>query len=65
MNTYKKIKCEQCSNVFVWSVEEQELYAKRGLIEPKYCPICRGIIEARLKDKAREKYESNLVAQGI
>lgn len=57
VNTYKTIKCENCGNNFVWSVEEQELYTKRGLEEPKYCPICRGIIEARERDNNRSKYE--------
>lgn len=54
---YLTIKCEQCGNDFVWSVEEQQLYARRGLDAPKYCPICRGIIEARARDANRNKYE--------
>lgn len=55
--SYITIKCKNCGNNFVWSQEEQELYVKRGLPTPEYCPICRGIIEARLKDQARNKYE--------
>lgn len=54
---YQTIKCSNCGNNFVWSIEEQELYEKRGLGTPEYCPICRGIIEARSKDTARSKYE--------
>lgn len=54
---YKTIKCKNCGNNFVWSSEEQEIYSKRGLGSPEYCPICRGIIEARSKDNARSKYE--------
>ncbi len=54
---YQTIKCKNCGNNFVFSSEEQELYLKRGLSGPEYCPICRGIIEARSKDKARSKYE--------
>lgn len=54
---YQTIKCKNCGNNFVFSQEEQELYQKRGLSIPEYCPICRGIIEARSKDKARSKYE--------
>lgn len=54
---YQTIKCKNCNNNFVWSVEEQELYKQRGLQPPEYCPICRGIIEARSKDSARNKYE--------
>jgi hypothetical protein len=53
---YITIKCRNCGNNFVWSQEEQGLYAQRGLPAPEYCPICRGIIEARLKDQ-RNKYE--------
>lgn len=55
--TYKSIKCKNCGNMFVWSQEEQELYKQRNLSEPEYCPICRGIIEARSKDDLRTKYE--------
>jgi len=42
--------------MFVHSVEEQELYKKRGLAEPKYCAICRGMMEAKINDEARSKY---------
>lgn len=55
--SYKTIKCKNCGNNFIWSDEEQELYFKRGLSEPIYCPICRGIIEARSRDTQRNKYE--------
>lgn len=55
--SYQELKCTNCGNKFVWSVEEQELYKKRGLNPPEYCPICRGIIEARNRDNARRKYE--------
>lgn len=57
--TYKTIKCKNCGNNFVWSEEEQTLYAQRGLPAPEYCPICRGIINARENDSARRKYENN------
>lgn len=55
---YREIKCRNCGNNFVWSVEEQKLYQTRGLSEPEYCPICRGIIEARSRDVNRVKYEN-------
>lgn len=68
MNTYLSIKCENCGSSFVWSVEEQDLYKKRGLAAPKYCPICRGMMEAKEKDSARLKYEATgakaMVAKG-
>jgi NAD-dependent SIR2 family protein deacetylase len=54
---YKTVKCLNCGNNFVWSSEEQDLYNKRRLPDPEYCPICRGIIEARSRDKQRSKYE--------
>jgi len=54
---YKSIKCKNCENDFVFSEEEQSLYKQRGLPAPEYCPICRGIIEAKERDKARSKYE--------
>ena len=55
--SYITIKCKNCGNNFVWSSEEQEVYKQRKLPAPEYCPICRGIIEARKRDKARNKYE--------
>ena len=55
--SYITIKCKNCGNNFVWSSEEQDLCKQRGLPVPEYCPICRGIIEARNKDQARSKYE--------
>lgn len=54
---YQTITCENCGNKFVWSAQEQGLYKQRGLAAPKYCPICRGIMEARLKDEKRNQYE--------
>jgi len=54
---YKSIKCKNCENDFVFSEEEQSLYKQRGILAPEYCPICRGIIEAKERDKARSKYE--------
>lgn len=57
VSKYKTIRCENCGNNFVWSLEEQQIYQSRGLESPKYCPICRGIIEARERDSARNKYE--------
>jgi NAD-dependent SIR2 family protein deacetylase len=55
--SYKNIKCSNCKNNFVWSDEEQIIYQQRGLVAPEYCPICRGIIEARSRDVKRSKYE--------
>ncbi len=57
--TYQTLTCKNCGNQFVWSEEEQKLYAARGLSEPEYCPICRGIMEAQARDKNRAKYIGN------
>lgn len=56
---YQTLTCKQCGNQFVWSQEEQVLYAQRGLPKPEYCPICRGIMEAQSRDKNRVKYIGN------
>lgn len=55
--SYITINCKNCRNNFVWSVEEQVIYKQRGISAPEYCPICRGIIEARSRDIKRSKYE--------
>lgn len=55
--SYTKLACKNCKQMFVWSSEERELYKQRNLSEPEYCPICRGIINARENDSARRKYE--------
>lgn len=59
LTSYKTLQCENCKSSFVWSVEEQELYAKRKLSDPKYCPICRGMMAARENDLARGRFESH------
>lgn len=56
---FKTLKCEKCDNQFVWSEEEQKIYRERGLEEPKYCPICRGMMKAAARDKSRAKYMEN------
>ena len=35
-----------CGNQFVFAEGEQEYYRRKGLAQPKYCPICRGIFKA-------------------
>ncbi len=50
------LTCQQCGNEFVWSKEEQLIYKERGLSSPKYCPICRGMLEAERRfQKSRDK----------
>jgi hypothetical protein len=50
MNVDKTIICENCKQVFAFTAGEQEFYASKGLPEPKYCLICRGIMKAQEKD---------------
>lgn len=53
----KVLMCKECSNRFVWSEEEQEIYKERGIDKPLYCPICRGKFEAEKKFKEKFKKE--------
>ena len=55
---YKTIRCDNCKNEFIFSLEEQDLYKKRGLPDPRVCPICRGMMGAKSRDKARLEDES-------
>lgn len=54
---YRNIKCQNCGSQFVFSKEEEGLYRQRNLEDPKYCPICRGIMKAKGQDDARGKFE--------
>jgi hypothetical protein len=56
-NRYQTIKCKNCRCDFVWSEDEQRIYEERKLAAPIYCPICRGMMGARNRDVARERYE--------
>lgn len=49
----KLIKCANCQQDFVFNSGEQEFYAKKGLKDPVFCPICRGTHQAAKKDKFR------------
>lgn len=38
----KTLTCRECGNTFVFSAEEQELFAQRGYTnQPSRCPSCR------------------------
>ncbi len=45
----QNITCQNCSSLFVFSQEEQQLYQQRNLLPPQLCPICRGIQEQAQK----------------
>jgi CxxC-x17-CxxC domain-containing protein len=47
----KSLTCSDCGTTFVFSADEQELFASRGYTnEPKRCPDCR---EARRAERNR------------
>lgn len=37
----KKIKCQDCGEDFVFTVNDQRFYAEKGFNEPKRCKFCR------------------------
>jgi len=38
----KKLTCKECENTFVFSVSEQDFFARKGFVhEPARCPECR------------------------
>jgi CxxC-x17-CxxC domain-containing protein len=40
--TEKSIVCADCGKTFAFTVEEQEFYASKSLVnDPKRCPTCR------------------------
>lgn len=43
----RKIKCQDCGEEFVFTVNDQNFYAEKGFKEPKRCKFCR----ANKKDK--------------
>tara|TARA_B100000959_G_C14954469_1_gene613107 strand:- start:1464 stop:1739 length:276 start_codon:yes stop_codon:yes gene_type:complete len=46
----KNLTCEECSQDFVFSGDEQDFYASRGFQEPKRCKTCR--------DRRKEQFGS-------
>jgi len=38
----KTLKCEKCSEEFVFPCGEQKFFEEKGFIAPKKCPKCRG-----------------------
>ena len=41
MGEDKKIKCQDCGEEFIFSVNEQKFYEEKGFTEPKRCRLCR------------------------
>lgn len=59
MRNDKNIECNQCQQTFVFTQEEQEFYKKKGLGQPKFCPICRAVYRKAGTDKFRGKIQSH------
>ncbi|HAF63407.1 TPA: cytochrome C551 [Candidatus Beckwithbacteria bacterium] len=53
MRKDKILVCQNCLQEFVWTLGEQEFFEKKGLSQPKLCPVCRGIEKAAREDKFR------------
>ena len=52
----KDLVCAECGETFVFSAQEQQLFAERGYRnEPKRCPSCR---EARRSRNNRDDFRS-------
>lgn len=51
----KIIKCENCGQSFVWTMDEQKFFEREKIEEPEYCVICRGLMKAAGKDNFRGK----------
>ncbi|PIS08925.1 cytochrome C551 [Candidatus Beckwithbacteria bacterium CG10_big_fil_rev_8_21_14_0_10_34_10] len=47
--------CQECSQTYAWTTDEQEYYKKKGFEKPTHCPICRAVIKEASKDKFRGK----------
>jgi CxxC-x17-CxxC domain-containing protein len=57
----KSLACSDCDNSFVFSADEQQFFATKGLLnEPKRCPDCRVVI--RLKRDGKEPNQASKVS---
>ncbi len=39
--TDRNLTCQDCSQSFTFSADDQEFFAQKGYTEPKRCPDCR------------------------
>lgn len=49
----KVIKCKDCGQDFVWTIDEQAYYQQKKFKPPLRCPICRSTYKEAKKDKFR------------
>lgn len=38
-----EIVCEDCNEIFIFSINEQKFYADKNFVRPKRCKTCRNI----------------------
>ena len=50
-----KIKCCDCGNEFIFSINEQKFYEEQGFVPPKRCKACRNAKTLRLNNKIKEE----------
>lgn len=51
--TDRTLTCQDCSQSFTFSADDQEFFAMKGYTEPKRCPSCR---QARKADRGEGGY---------
>lgn len=49
------IVCENCNQDFAWTAGEQEFFEKNRIAKPKFCMICRSVIQSAAGDEFRGK----------
>lgn len=47
----KEIKCKECGETFVLTVDDQKWYKNKGFTEPKRCKSCRALRRAKVIGK--------------
>ena len=56
----KKLVCIQCGQEFLFTVDEQEFYARKGLsYDPKRCKACRQLKKAN-QSRGNKNYSKQL-----
>lgn len=48
--TDKTLTCQDCSQSFTFTADDQEFFASKGYTEPKRCPSCRSARKAERGD---------------
>ena len=48
--TDKTVTCQDCSQQFTFTADDQEFFATKGYTEPKRCPSCRQVRKAERGD---------------